>query len=107
MKKCVFVSSLLFVLVGCQTVKTTDNTKTFYIDSTLADCVGVAPMKCMKIKQNQQADWELFYGTIQGFDYQPGYQYTLKVNQFDVANPPADAPSLRYELVEIINKTKK
>lgn len=57
MKKCVFVSSLLFVLVGCQTVKTTDNTKTFYIDSTLADCVGVAPMKCMKIKQNQQADW--------------------------------------------------
>lgn len=76
MKKSLFVSSLFLLLVGCQTVKPADNTKTFYIDSTLADCVGVAPMKCMKVKQ------------------------------FDVANPPADAPNVRYELVEIINKAK-
>lgn len=48
----------------------------------------------------------IFYGNIQGFEYEPGYQYTLKVKQFDVANPPADAPNVRYELVEIINKAK-
>ena len=106
MKKGLFVSSLFLLLVGCQTVKPADNTKTFYIDSTLADCVGVAPMKCMKVKQDPNADWEYFYGSIQGFDYQPSYQYTLKVKQFDIANPPADAPSIRYELVEIINKTQ-
>lgn len=63
-------------------------------------------MKCMKVKQDPNADWEYFYGSIQGFDYQPGYQYTLKVKQFDIANPPADAPNIRYELVEIINKTQ-
>ncbi|GHB88354.1 hypothetical protein GCM10007290_12230 [Providencia stuartii] len=87
-------------------MKPADNTKTFYIDSTLADCVGVAPMKCMKVKQAPNAEWEFFYGNIQGFEYEPGYQYTLKVKQFDVANPPADAPNVRYELVEIINKAK-
>lgn len=106
MKKSLLVSSLFLLLVGCQTVKSADNTKTFYVDSTLADCVGVAPMKCMKVKQDPNANWEYFYGVIQGFDYQPGYQYTLKVKQFNVANPPADGSSIRYELVEIVNKTQ-
>lgn len=38
----------------------TDNTKTFYVDSSLADCMGVAPMKCMKVKENPNDDWQLF-----------------------------------------------
>lgn len=106
MKKMLLASSIIMLLVGCQTVKPADidNTKTFYVDSSLADCVGVAPMKCMKVKENPNDDWQLFYNSIQGFEYQPGFTYTLQVKQFDVPNPPADAPSIRYELVEIIEK---
>lgn len=106
MKKLLLASSMLVLLAGCQTVKPadTDNTKTFYVDSALADCMGVAPMKCMKVKENPNDDWQLFYSSIQGFEYQPGFTYTLQVKQFDVPNPPADAPSIRYELVKIIDK---
>ncbi|MGG4607527.1 DUF4377 domain-containing protein [Providencia sp. Me31A] len=106
MKKLLLGSIMLTLLVGCQTVKPadTDNTKTFYVDSSLADCVGVAPMKCMKVKENPNDDWQLFYNSIQGFDYQPGFTYILQVKQFDVPNPPADASSIRYELVKIVEK---
>ncbi|SUC31541.1 Uncharacterised protein [Providencia rettgeri] len=61
-------------------------------------------MKCMKVKENPSDDWQLFYSSIQGFEYQPGFSYTLQVKQFDVPNPPADAPSIRYELVKIVEK---
>ncbi|HGN1704991.1 TPA: DUF4377 domain-containing protein [Providencia rettgeri] len=106
MKKLLLGSIVLTLLVGCQTVKPADtgNTRTFYVDSSLADCVGVAPMKCMKVKENPNDDWQLFYNSIQGFDYQPGFTYTLQVKQFDVPNPPADASSIRYELVKIVEK---
>ncbi len=53
---------MFVLLAGCQNMKPaeTDNTKTFYIDSSLADCMGVAPMKCMKVKENPSDDWQLF-----------------------------------------------
>ncbi|MEX6225028.1 hypothetical protein AB6F55_09370 [Providencia hangzhouensis] len=43
MKKMLLASSVVLLLVGCQTVKPadTDNTKTFYVDSSLAHCVGI------------------------------------------------------------------
>ncbi|MTC60922.1 DUF4377 domain-containing protein [Providencia rustigianii] len=110
MKKLLLASSVIFLLAGCQTgastntMKPTTNNKTFYVDSSLADCVGVAPMKCMKVKEKPADNWQYFYGSIQGFTYEPGYNYVLEVQQFDVPNPPADAPSVRYELVKIIEK---
>ena len=106
MKKLLLATSMFVLLAGCQNMKPaeTDNTKTFYIDSSLADCMGVAPMKCMKVKENPSDDWQLFYSSIQGFEYQPGFSYTLQVKQFDVPTPPADAPSIRYELVKIVEK---
>ena len=73
MKKLLFATSMFVLLAGCQNMKPaeTDNTKTFYIDSSLADCMGVVPMKCMKVKENPSDDWQLFYSSIQGFEYQP------------------------------------
>ena len=46
---------LFLLLAGCNTATGTntqvmnDSTKTLLIDSQLYDCVGVAPMKCMKV----------------------------------------------------------
>jgi heat shock protein HslJ len=42
------------------------------------------------------------YSQIDGFDYQPGYLYRLKVRETRLlpAQVPADTSSIRYELVE-------
>ncbi len=55
--------------------------KTVYIAPETVDCVGVAPQKCLQIKENLEDDWTFFYGTIEGFNYEPGYFYQLKIAQ--------------------------
>ena len=42
---------------------------------------------------------------LQRFTFEPGYRYTLRVSVTPRDAVPADASSLRYELVEIENRT--
>ena len=45
--------------------------------------------------------WTKFYNSIEGFNYQPGFIYNIKVIVEQVDNPPADGSSLKYTLQEI------
>lgn len=81
-------------------------TETLYVNNKLVDCVGVAPQKCMQVRTSPKGEWTLFYSGIDGFDYEPGYKYKLKVNITKVKNPPADASSLNYKLVKVLSKKK-
>ncbi|MHC5309628.1 DUF4377 domain-containing protein [Myroides sp. LJL116] len=80
---------------------------TLFVASELADCVGVAPQKCMQVKQSEDAPWEMMYSSIEGFTYEPGYEYKLEVRSEQVENAPMDASSLRIILVNQISKEKK
>ena len=77
---------------------------TLYIDSNLTECVGAAKQKCMLVREDPTSDWEFFYDQIKGFEYQQGYEYKLTVNVTETENPPADASSLKYSLVDILEK---
>ncbi len=46
-------------------------------------------------------NWTKFYNSIEGFNYQPGFIYDIKVIVEQVDNPPADGSSLKYTLKEI------
>jgi hypothetical protein len=80
--------------------------KTLFVAEALVDCEGEGPMKCMRVRASEAEDWTLFYDSIEGFDYQEGQRYQLRVEVRDVANPPADGSSLRYRLLEVVSKTK-
>ena len=80
--------------------------ETLYVDSELVDCEGGAgSQKCMQVRQDPGEPWELFYGEIVGFAFEPGFTYELRVDVADVDNPPADASSRQYALVEVVDKT--
>lgn len=79
--------------------------KTIYVGPELVDCVGVAPQKCMLIKENPEDDYTFFYDQIEGFEYEQGYEYELIVRVEPVDNPPADASMLKWTLVSITSKT--
>ncbi len=50
--------------------------------------------------------WQLFYDPIDGFAYEPGYEYVLRVAERNVPNPPADGSSVAYRLVRIVSKVR-
>ncbi len=86
---------------------TSDNEKTFIVGPETADCTGVAPMKCLQVKEKESDTWQNFYTNIEGFTYEPGYEYVLKVKTEKIENPPMDASSIKYTLIKQVSKTKK
>ncbi len=75
---------------------------TVFVGPVMVDCEGVAPQKCMLIRESPDEPYGLFYDQIEGFDYKEGQEYELRVMVEEVENPPADASSLRYRLVEVL-----
>lgn len=51
-------------------------------------------------------DWSYLYDEVEGFKYEPGYVYDIKVRKVEVENPPADASSIKYILVNVRSKEK-
>lgn len=70
-----------------------------------APCQGVAPMLCLQVRTQPGAAWELHYGDIEGFDWQPGIEYVIRVREYAVENPPADGSSLRWVLEEVLERS--
>jgi len=107
---------LICIVSGCTTSPSDSNSnstsndginyveKTLIVGPEMVDCVGVAPQKCYKVKENPDDDWSFFYSQIVDFDYQPGYEYELLVREEKVENPPADGSSLRWTLIKVINR---
>lgn len=83
-----------------------DNEKTIFVADTMINCTGVGAQKCLQVKENEDDAWSNLYGAIEGFDYEVGYTYKLKVEVSKSENPPADAPSEKYILLEVLEKTK-
>lgn len=82
--------------------------KTILIGSFTQPCVaGTMETECIQIKWTKdQAEWQNFYGEIEGFTFERGNEYELIVNEEEVKNPPADASSFIYKLVKEVSKTK-
>ncbi|MGY3862670.1 DUF4377 domain-containing protein [Aeromonas lacus] len=95
--------SAALLLTACQDT-TAPQGETLYINSQLVDCVGVGPMQCMQVRSDEQQPWTLFYQQIEGFQFEPGYQYQLTVSKEQLTNVPADASSLRYQLIKVVSK---
>ncbi len=111
--KVFFAWLTLGILVSCGSTKSgiqeNMETETFWINSAKVDCVGVSPMTCLQIQKSNvivYKAWQNFYTKIEGFEYEPGYIYRVKV-AVESLNPktvPADASAKRYELIEVLEK---
>jgi heat shock protein HslJ len=69
-----------------------------------ANCVGESEMSCLVIRELPDGELSLLYDPIAEFEYEPGYEYLLRVALATVENPPADSSALSYELVEVMKK---
>ena len=60
----------------------------------------------MLVKEHPDDEYTLFYNQIQGFDFQQGFEYELRIQEETVENPPAGGSSIRWILVEEVSKTE-
>jgi len=103
------MNKLILVLFGvvlflgsCKT-----NAQRIMIASEQRDCMGVGPQQCLLIREDASQPWEFWYSDIEGFTYEPGFEYTLEVRKENVDNPAADQSSVKYILVKEVSKSSK
>ena len=91
------------VLVGCDLLGPEYlETREVTVGPTLAKCYGVGLQSCMVV------DGGLFYDGIEGFNFEPGYDYRLRIGKYDPwggSEPPQDAGRYAYRLLEQLEKT--
>jgi hypothetical protein len=107
----VLLGSGTIAIAACTAPESTTETApdaeivTLYVGPEKVDCVGVAPQECLLVRDSPDEEYEFFYSQINGFDYEPGYEYELLVQKTPVENPPADASSIAWTLVEVVSQT--
>jgi heat shock protein HslJ len=106
----IFLSAI--ALSTCENKTSEKNAETIlYVNSSKVECTGVGKMQCLQIQESETLkpnDWKNFFGNIEGFEYEPGYIYKLSVKKenLDPATVPADASTLKYSLVKVIEKNR-
>ena len=69
-------------------------------------------MQCLQVRELEYDDQGLkvgtpapfgnFYATIEGYTHQPGVRNVLRVNRYEIKDPPADAPSQAFVLDMVV-----
>ena len=104
---------LLALTIGCGregTIKTVISTdemiETLIIGPYTETCQGFHPVdqQCYLEFNEKSQEWEFFYENIQGFDFEPGFIWTLKVRLADRGAGIQDVGRYAYHLIEVLSK---
>lgn len=98
-----------YQFLGTQTAETRyqGQAETIFLEvaAETKPCTGVAPQQCLQvreIKYNESGvkanvgEWQLFYGTIEGFEHDPKLRTVLRLKRFTLAHPAADQSKYAY-----------
>lgn len=92
------------LLSGCNK---DDKEMILVVASEKRSCITVDDYSCYVVKDKGSDVWRYMSSSIIGFDYEPGYEYTIKISVRNIKNPPQDGSSKEYTLRELISKEKK
>jgi len=101
----VAVIATLVVAAAACSVLTGPDIVTLFVAPHEVECIGVGPRTCLQTRESPTDEWTLFYDAIEGFEFEPGFFYELRVAVYTVDPVPADGSSLRYVLREVVSKT--
>lgn len=98
-------AALVVVAAACDPVASDRRVQDILVAPELQPCYGVGPQLCMYVRPYGSPIWEYFHGEIEGFVFEPGFEYLIRVERTILKNPPADGSIFRYRLIDIIRKT--
>lgn len=108
----VLTAVLLLIAMACEKSSSVDvspGATILQVDNRQQDCsAGVLQRKCLWVKEDNAASWQLFYYDIDGFTYEPGYRYRLEVKREMLAvEGIMDVLPYKYTLIRVIDKVKQ
>jgi len=95
---------IFFIITILTSCSTDDNSYEIYVDSHPVYCQGVGEFYCL-ITSTDNDKFTYFYGSIEGFNFQWGYKYHLKVRDKKSSSADADASTMQTSLVEELSKS--
>lgn len=69
-------------------------------------CYGPFEQDCLMEYNEEAGRWHFFYDGIEGFDFEPGYIYTLEVRLEDRGTEIQDVGRYSYHLIKLLDKVK-
>jgi len=100
------VLSLAFGLLVCLQTVFSQTTIRMIVHEESKPCRRMMEQTCLQVQKNGSSEWELFYESIKGFTFEPGYRYEIDVIQTERPEPvPEDLPRYLYRLDKVISKT--
>ena len=79
-------------------------TLTLFVGPERTECMTIIPTTCLQVRFSPEGSWENFSDPIEGFEFEPGFLYELRVRRIPIAHPPADGSSFRWILLELVSK---
>ncbi len=97
---------IVLLLAGCDQLETGGGAKkkTVYVGPEMVDCEAESPRTCFLVKEIPDEQWRVWYDAIEGFQFEPGYEYELIVSENEVEDPATDGASVIWTLQEIVEK---
>ena len=78
--------------------------KTLLVADRKIACAG--EFECIQIKEKASAPWRFYSDTIEGFNYEEGYEYKISVQPLQTKNTLSGIYEEKYKLLRVITKTK-
>lgn len=105
MKRILILCSTLIALAFASCTRDEERVELWTVASEMGIAHGVFNLQpALMIRTDESAAWRPMFDNIEGFIYEPGYEYRIRVRINPVAEPMADAPSSKYALVELYEK---
>jgi hypothetical protein len=101
------ITFFLLSITGCAHNPDSSEILELYLNHYKSECNSFELELCPQSRINENDDWSFYYDHIEGFDYEWGFTYKIKVKVENIENPPEDSSSVKYTLLEIIEKTKE
>ena len=84
-----------------------ERVRTYEIAEMRVPCSSVGGLSvCYSARTPPDTAWQVLHAAIEGFTYEPGHRYVLRVAEREVRNPAPDGPGILYRLVEVVAKTR-
>lgn len=90
------IPAFLMLITSCASV--------LYVAPRKAECTESADEYCYLVRTSTEGNWVMLNNAIDGFDYEPGFSYKIKVKKQHIKDPAVIGPRLKYTMTDLIEK---